>query len=280
MTLLEWFGVGVMMFGAVFSVLAAWGILDFPTPLSRMHAATKPASLGLSTLALGAGVAAGSWTLVGVGVLVTAFLFVTAPIAGHMLGRAAYFAGQTNLVHDELTGTDIGVTPHSHSTSRWTAVVRVIGLVGVWMLLWGEVSGGTLLGGLLVAVVVEGARTGFGDTGTILRSRRIIPFAFTYVGLLIESNLRVAWEVVTPSNEQIREAIVAVPLVTRSVPVAMLIANAVSFSPGSLTLELAGDPMVLYVHVLHFTSPEDVRRAVWKLEELIDRTVTRVEDPA
>ncbi len=272
MTPLEWFGLGLMAFGAIFSLVAAWGILDFPTSLARMHAATKPASLGLSTLTLGAGVAAGSWPLLGVGVLVTAFLFVTAPMGGHMLGRASYLAGQTDLVHDDLTGADPEPPAESHRSAPWTAVVRLASIVGVWMLLWGEASVGTLLGGLLVAGLHTIARTGFGDAA-MLRSRSIIPFVLTYVGLLIRSNLRVAWEVVTPSNEQIREAIVAVPLRTRSTPVAMLVANAVTFSPGSLTVEVGGDPMVLYVHVLQFTTEAEARADVWRLEELIDRGV-------
>ncbi len=84
----------LMLAGTAFSVLAAWGILDFPSPIARMHAATKSASLGLALLAVGAGVAAGSWPLIGMGTLVGVFMFVTAPIAGHMIGRAAYLAGQ------------------------------------------------------------------------------------------------------------------------------------------------------------------------------------------
>ena len=93
----------VMGAGVLLSVLAAWGILDFPTPLARMHAATKSASLGLALIALGAGIAAGSLALAGIGVLVAGFLFMTAPISGHLLGRSAYLAGQVRtLVHDDL----------------------------------------------------------------------------------------------------------------------------------------------------------------------------------
>ena len=73
-------GVIVMGAGILVSVLAAYGLIDFPTALSRMHASTKSASLGLALIVLGAGIAAESWELVGLAILVTAFLFVTAPI--------------------------------------------------------------------------------------------------------------------------------------------------------------------------------------------------------
>jgi multicomponent Na+:H+ antiporter subunit E len=83
------------------------------------------------------------------------------------------------------------------------------------------------------------------------------------------SNVRVAWEVVTPSNDQIREAIVAVPMRTNSVPVALLVANAISYTPGSLTIELTDDPLILYVHVLHFETAAEVREEVARLEDLV-----------
>lgn len=272
MTGLQALGVVLMTAGAIFSVLAAWGVLDFPTSLTRMHAATKPASLGLSTLALGGGAAVGSWPLIGVGVLASGFLFLTAPIAGHLLGRAAYLTGPNALVHDELAGVRPEDLPPPRPPARWSVLKRMVGLTGVWVLLWGDVSGGTVLAGLAVATGVELSRTGFADVG-MLRPWYLLRFLVTYLGLLIKANLRVAWEVITPSNEQIREGIVAVQLSTRSLPAALLVANSVSFSPGTLTIELGGDPMVLYVHVLHFTTAEEIRSEVWRLERLVTRAM-------
>ena len=98
-------GVALLVVGAILSALAAWGILDFPTPLARMHAATKPASLGLASMTIGAGLMSGSVGLTALGGLVAIFLFLTTPISGHLLGRAAYLAGQApGLVHDDLAG--------------------------------------------------------------------------------------------------------------------------------------------------------------------------------
>ena len=54
-SIVKWEGIVVDPIGAILAVLSAWGILDFPTPLARMHAATKPASLGLAAMVLGAG---------------------------------------------------------------------------------------------------------------------------------------------------------------------------------------------------------------------------------
>ena len=97
-----------------------------------------------------------------------------------------------------------------------------------------------------------------------------------YLWMVVLSNFRVAWEVVTPNNDQIKEAIVAVPLRTRSVPAALLIANAISYTPGSLTIDLMTEPLVLFVHVLHYESVAAVQAEVARLEDLV---VAALADP-
>lgn len=261
-------GMVLMVTGTIFSLLAAWGILDFPSPLARMHAATKSASLGLALLAIGAGLAAESWPLTGVGILIAVFMFVTAPISGHMIGRAAYLSGQVDtLVHDDLADGHLeplrigGPQRSVRRPLRWSALVLI------WVLLWRDPGFGTLVGGMLVATVVEGLRKSFAaDTKASVLG--LMMFLMRYLGIVVESNLRVAWEVITPRNDRIREAIVAVPLEVGTLNAALLVANAVSFTPGSLAVELTEMPITLYVHVLHYSSVEEVETTVRDLERL------------
>jgi monovalent cation/proton antiporter MnhG/PhaG subunit len=268
-----WIGAALLVFGAALSLLAAAGVVRFPSALARMHAATKSASLGLALLAAGAGIASGSWELIGASLLVTVFLFVTAPISGHLLGRAAYLAGQAGeLVHDGFTDAPPDDRAMPTPAEGGFSVLRWVGMAGAWMLLWRDVSIGTAIGGLVVAGVIETwiagrrGRTRIAPLGAIV-------FGLRYAGMVVASNLRVAWEVITPDNTDIREAIVAVPLQTRSMRVALLVANAVTFTPGTLTIDLSGEPPVLFVHVLHFESEERVRSTVWELERLAMRAL-------
>jgi monovalent cation/proton antiporter MnhG/PhaG subunit len=266
---MEVVGIVLVVTGTLVSVLAAWGIVDFPSSLARMHASSKSASLGLALIALGSGFAAGSWGLVGIGFLVSLFLFVTAPTAGHMLGRAALAAGHAGeLIHDDLTGAGHQPLALAPPTERRFSVQRWATVVIVWMLLWRDVSFGTFVGGMLVGLLLESIRR---------RSEapiRVAPvgmarFVVRYIVMVLSSNARVAWEVLTPSNELIKEAIVACPLRSTSIPANLLVANAVTFTPGTMSLELSGDPRILYVHVLHFTTPEAVRTSVSELEDLV-----------
>jgi multicomponent Na+:H+ antiporter subunit G len=277
MTPLELVGALFIIAGTLLSVLAAWGVLDFPSALARMHAATKSASLGLSLIVFGAAIDEGSWGLLGMAALVATFLFLTAPISGHMVGRATYLAGRVdNLVHDDLAGAPHTPLAVGNGVRSGFSAARLISVTVIWMLLWREVSPGTLLGGAAAAAVIEGIRKAPVGQDSI-RLRGLLVFAARYIQMVFVSNARVAWEVITPSNEQIREAIVAVPLASSTPAVGLLVANAISFTPGSLTIEMTGDPLVLYVHVLHFESVEQVERDVRKLEAYAGEVFQRAD---
>jgi monovalent cation/proton antiporter MnhG/PhaG subunit len=266
---IEVLGVVVLVLGTLVSVLAAWGIVDFPTPLARMHAATKPASLGLAVTVLGAAIAATEADLAAIGVLVAGGLFLTAPITGHLLGRAAYLAGQTpGLVHDDLAGTVLEPMGSSKPMARsGVSLVRIAVLTAFWVLLWGDPALGTTLAGLAVAAVLEvlvWRRVGISDVA--VSPIGILRFLVRYVGLVVASTARVAWEVITPSNE-LREAIVGVPLRVTGEPAVVLLANAITYTPGTLTIEVVDGR--LYVHVLHFEDVETTIAEVRRIEALV-----------
>ena len=269
MSVLQIVGSTLLVAGALVTLLAALGLLDFPSSLARMHAATKSASLGLALVALGAGIAAESAGLFGVGALVAVFMFLTAPVSGHMLGRASYFAGQSpGLAHDDLVTAAPSSPSFTPERSSRPSLLRMIPLVLIWVLLWRDTGAGVWIMGIVIAASVEWA---WRQRNTPVRVRigGFLVFLVRYIWMVIRSTLRVAWEVITPSNDQIREAIVAVPMQSNSLPVALLVANAISYTPGSLTIEMTEGPLVIYVHVLHFESVAAVRDEVAALERLV-----------
>ena len=95
----------LLLMGVLLAVLAAVGLLRFPDVFSRMHAATKPATLGLLLITVGAALRMEQGDDAVKLLLVAAFQFLTAPVAAHMIGRAAYRSGTgalDELVVDEL----------------------------------------------------------------------------------------------------------------------------------------------------------------------------------
>jgi multicomponent Na+:H+ antiporter subunit E len=144
----------------------------------------------------------------------------------------------------------------------------VLWLVLVWVALWESISAAVILSGLVVAVVVlvlfpQPAPKALGA----LRPLKAARFAAYFFYKLIQANLVVAWEVITPKN-RINQGVVKVPMSGVSDGVITLVANAISLTPGTLTVDVSRDPTVLYIHVLHLRSVEEVRRDVERLESL------------
>jgi multicomponent Na+:H+ antiporter subunit G len=85
----------LILFGAVFILAAALGMLRFPDFYTRLHASTKLVTLGgLGIL----GGAALTFSTVGTAervLLIAAFFLLTAPLSGYMIAHAGYLSGAT-----------------------------------------------------------------------------------------------------------------------------------------------------------------------------------------
>lgn len=93
MTMAEMVSAALLTFGALFMLVAALGIVRMPDLYTRMSASSKASTLGASLLALGAATAFGEEPMFAEAVALVAFLFLTAPVAAHMIGRAGYLTG-------------------------------------------------------------------------------------------------------------------------------------------------------------------------------------------
>jgi multicomponent Na+:H+ antiporter subunit G len=110
----------LLILGGVLSLAAGVGLLRFPDPLARMHAATKPQILGVILVLLALALQSQSISTAVMLVPVLLFQMLTAPISAHMVGRAGYrlrhFLREDLLVdeleeaidraHDELRAAD------------------------------------------------------------------------------------------------------------------------------------------------------------------------------
>lgn len=83
----------LLLIGSALTLIAAIGLHRLPDVFCRMHAATKPATLGLLTVMAGTALALGDARSAAKLGLVAVLQLVTNPVAGHMVGRAAWRAG-------------------------------------------------------------------------------------------------------------------------------------------------------------------------------------------
>lgn len=132
----------------------------------------------------------------------------------------------------------------------------------IWALAWGELSPSTFAVGFVLAYVV------------LLLLRRVLPTTRYFrklpqfirlVGFvvyeLVLSSVRIAWDVVTPKAFR-HPAIVAVPLEAESDVEIAFVANLVTLTPGTLSLDVSDCRTVLYVHSMFAREPDDVRASI------------------
>jgi multicomponent Na+:H+ antiporter subunit G len=82
---------GLMLLGASFMLLAAIGLVRMPDLFTRMQPATKAATLGAFCMLSAVAVHFGDIGVSARAAAAIVFIILTAPVAAHMIGRAAYF---------------------------------------------------------------------------------------------------------------------------------------------------------------------------------------------
>ncbi len=131
-----------------------------------------------------------------------------------------------------------------------------------WAALTGELTPENLLGGFVLGyVLLFLSRRALGCTSYVTRVPRVISFLVYFLVELFRANLRVAYEVLTP-QQRMRPAIVAVPLDIRGDLEITLLANLITLTPGTLSLDVSSDRRVLYVHSMYVDDIDAFRREI------------------
>lgn len=99
----------LLVIGGLFSVVAAIGLHRFPDVYSRMHSASKAGTLGSGVILIALAIHTDDLGTMTRAIAGFVFLLLTAPIAAHLLSRAAYAAGYRmweGSVRDEISDAD------------------------------------------------------------------------------------------------------------------------------------------------------------------------------
>ncbi|MDQ1123896.1 monovalent cation/H(+) antiporter subunit G [Microbacterium trichothecenolyticum] len=95
----------LVLIGALLCLTATIGLLRWRDVPTRLHAATKPQVLGVLLIVTAVVLSLRTWEALAFGIPVVLIQFATAPLAAHMVGRAAYrnrSTDEANLYIDEL----------------------------------------------------------------------------------------------------------------------------------------------------------------------------------
>ncbi len=131
-----------------------------------------------------------------------------------------------------------------------------------WAAMTAEFSLRNLLVGFgLGFLVLLAARRMLGDVGYFGKVRQAAGFVLFFLWELLLANFRVAYDVITP-RLYMRPGVVAIPLDAKTDAEITLLANLITMTPGSLSLDVSDDRRVLYVHGMFVGDVEQFRRSI------------------
>lgn len=131
----------------------------------------------------------------------------------------------------------------------------------VLAVVWAGLTASFTLPSLLVGYALGFAALWFaqplfdGTSSYFLRVYRIIRLTLFFLYELVVSSLRVAWDVLTPTQLS-SPAIIEVPLDVKSDLEILLVTNLISLTPGTLSLDVTPDRKTLIVHAMFGDDPE------------------------
>ena len=167
-------------------------------------------------------------------------------------------------------------TPREFRARIWQQLPLLIGLVVLWMALWGQVTWLGTVTGIIVAIVVTRV---FYLPPVDLSGRTNLWYTLVFLAhFLVDvaiASFAVAFQALNPRPIP-QSSVIGVQLRTRSDLIMTLDAIAMSLVPGSLVVEADRERSTLYLHTFATRTPEDVelmRRKVLVVEARIVRAI-------
>ncbi len=139
-----------------------------------------------------------------------------------------------------------------------------VGLIAIaWCFLQGDITPGNLiLGGGLGTAVLSISLSINKLTGSFNQLKAIVRLIGFVIKELIISSLRISWDILTPTVYA-RPRIVRIPIEDLDETAITVLANAISLTPGSLSLEVTDDLKILYVHLMYAEDRDSAVREIY-----------------
>jgi len=143
-----------------------------------------------------------------------------------------------------------------------------------WLFLTGEFSPLNFFFGFVISFLtlwlVEEAIEG--NVNYIRRALMLPPFIVFFLVQLTKANLRVTYDVLT-RRHYMKPGIIAIPLEAKTNIEIALLANLLTLTPGTLSLDVSEDASVLYVHAMYVEDPDAFRN---EIKEQLEKRLLRI----
>ena len=133
-------------------------------------------------------------------------------------------------------------------------------------IIWAAMTGSVTLANLVAGygfgyLVLFALRSFYQPTGYFKKLPQALLFVLYFLKEMLVSSVRVAFDVITPTHRS-RPGIIAIPLAVRSPMEITVLANMITLTPGTLSLDLSDDQRTLYIHAMFADDPDRIRHEI------------------
>ncbi len=146
-------------------------------------------------------------------------------------------------------------------------------LMLIWVFLTGEYNFYNFFFGYILSfLIIWLVDSSSGQTKYVRIVPRIVSFIFFFNYELIKANLQVAYEVMTPGLK-VSPGIVRIPLDVETNFEISFLANLITLTPGTLSLDISDDKKVLYVHTMYV---KDKDKFIWSIKNGFEKRILKI----
>ncbi len=141
-------------------------------------------------------------------------------------------------------------------------LLRNILLALVWVALTGQLTTQNFLIGFFLSYLLLWLLQFTVNSGNyFVKVPQLISFFFFFLGAMLIAGLRIAYRVLSP-RLPLRPAIIAIPLDVQTDAEITFLANLITLTPGTLSLDVSTNRRVMYVHTVYVEDIETFRREI------------------
>lgn len=132
-------------------------------------------------------------------------------------------------------------------------------LMLIWVFLTGDFAFSSFAFGFILSFFILwiiSRKFKKGETKYYVILPRILSFVGFFIWELIKANIQVAYEVITP-HYNMNPGIVKLPLDAKTDMEITFLANLITLTPGTLSLDVSTDRKVLYVHTMYMDDKQE-----------------------
>lgn len=131
-----------------------------------------------------------------------------------------------------------------------------------WMFLNGNLYFENFVEGFVIGFIILWISSfSSNDFDYIKKVPKFFGFVFYFLKELIIANLKVAYDILTPQH-LMNPSIIAVPLSVKTDFEINILANLITLTPGTLSLDISSDKKFIFIHSMYITDPEEFRNDI------------------